>query len=549
MKQLGFLSVICLVAMVVVATATMRHVPGEYPTIQAGIDAAADGDTVLVADGTYSGDGNRDIDFRGKAIMVTSNNGSEATIIDCQGSESDPHRGFCFQQGEGPHSVLKEFTIKNGYDREYGGGIHCFLSSPTIEGNKITGNEAFRGGGISCQESSPTIVGNTITRNVAEAYAGGIICYESSPAIVDNIITENTAFRGGGITCLLSSPTIEGNMILENVAIRSGGGIRCGGACPTIKSNAIAGNRAYRGGGISCYESAPRIVGNAVIVNIADGDYGGGIHCKDYSSPVIVCNTISGNSAIEAGGGIACYGPNASPTVLSSVLWANSAGSGSEIYVRETSTIEVTYSDIEGGWEGEGNIDADPSFVLSEHHDYRLLWGSPCIDSGHPDSLDPDGTRSDMGAYPFNQSHPLTIYLTPDTTVITRPGELGVTYTLINIESDDWRFWLQSDVFLPSGEGYPGNPIVGPLEVTMPGETNFQTRLIHSVPGVAPVGVYTYESRIGLPPDQLIDEDIFEFVVMELNVEGDQKGFDPELDDHRCGVCRSYRWCSEFLHQ
>jgi parallel beta-helix repeat protein len=581
MKHVALFLVIGVIATTSVATAKIWHVPSVCPTIQAGIDSAAAGDTVLVADGTYTGTGNRDIDFMGKAILVTSENGPEVTVIDCEGSESDPHRGFFFHSGEDSSSVVQGFTITNGYapgdwTENYGGAILCdSSSSPTIEENTIAGNTAYLGGGICCNYySSPTIVSNTIIGNDAYGCAGGIACWvSSSPIIVGNTITENTAYGsgpGGGIGCFDSSPTIEGNTITQNTAGESGGGgIYLAESSSVIKGNTISGNtsgellagggifcgssssviiegntiiknetREYGGGiacwfsvsttierniitknygrdgggGIYCLHSSPNIRYNTITSNTANW-IGGGIFCDEYSSPAIEGNTIIVNTA-HSGGGIGCF-ESSSPTVLNSILWEDSTGTGQEIYLDETSSIEVTYSDIEGGWEGEGNIDADPTFVLPEYRDYRLLWGSPCIDSGHPDSLDPDGTRSDMGAFPFDQSHPLTIYLTPDTTLIARPGELGVTYTLINIEPDPWTVWLRSDVTLPNGKPYPGNPIIGPKRVTLPGNKNVQRHMTHPIPGAAPLGVYIYKSRIGLPPDQLIDEDSFEFEVVE----------------------------------
>jgi hypothetical protein len=150
---------LCIVLLLLPATHTLadvRKVPSDYPTIQAGIDASADGDIVLVASGTYTGDGNRDIEFRGKAITVRSEAGPETCIIDCQGSEAENHRGVCFRPESHPVNICFDgFTVKNGfiskekYPESYphGGGIFCLGGSPTIRNCIITNNHALGGGG------------------------------------------------------------------------------------------------------------------------------------------------------------------------------------------------------------------------------------------------------------------------------------------------------------------------------------------------------------------------------------------------------------------
>ncbi len=134
-----------------------------FDAIQEGIDAAVNGDTVLVLDGTYTAEGNRDIDFGGRLITVRSENGPDGCIIDCE-SEG---RGFYFHNGETSEAVVEGFTITNG-DADVGGGIHCYVSSPTIKDCTITnGTAGSLGGGISAAGANPIISNCTITGNTA----------------------------------------------------------------------------------------------------------------------------------------------------------------------------------------------------------------------------------------------------------------------------------------------------------------------------------------------------------------------------------------------
>ncbi|KPK99450.1 MAG: hypothetical protein AMK75_06395, partial [Planctomycetes bacterium SM23_65] len=122
---------------------------GDFATIQDAINAAADRDVVELTAGVFSGPGNRDIDFLGKALTVRSRDGDPgACAIDCSGSDADPHRGFVFQSGEGPESVLAGVTVTGGWVDTRGGGILCEdLASPTITNCVLLENVAGTGGG------------------------------------------------------------------------------------------------------------------------------------------------------------------------------------------------------------------------------------------------------------------------------------------------------------------------------------------------------------------------------------------------------------------
>ncbi|MEW6747669.1 MAG: right-handed parallel beta-helix repeat-containing protein, partial [Planctomycetota bacterium] len=185
--------------------------------IQDAIDAAGDGDSVLVLPGRYD----EATDFIGKAILVrsdldgdpaTCDPAPELTLIDSDAFAS----AVTFANGEQQDSVLQGFTLQGAY-ADLGGGIHCADSSPRIIGNIIKGNQAHWGGGVYCRGGAPFIASNFIMHNSAIS-GGGIYCREGCHAtITNNTIYENYAdAKGGGIACLLDCRIQVRNTILWN---------------------------------------------------------------------------------------------------------------------------------------------------------------------------------------------------------------------------------------------------------------------------------------------------------------------------------------------
>jgi len=402
--------------------ATTIYIPEDYATIQEGIDASEDGDEIIVSPGIYV----ENIDFAGKAVILgslfyTTQDTSyiSQTIIDGDQDGSV----VTFESEEDFTSALTGFTITNGH-ADYGGGIYCSSSSPSLVNVTITGNSTElygRGGGIYCYSSSLSLENVTITGNSAEGYGGGIYCYwNSSPSLENVTISNNSASDGGGIYCYWSNPGLENVTITNNSVDYSGGGIYChNNSSPSLENVTITNNSAvYGGGGIYCSSSSsPSLMNVTIAGNSVDYD-GGGIHCASFSSPSLVNVTITNNSAVDDGGGIYCYissNPslenvtisnnsavygggisctNSSPSLVNCILWSNSPQGVEFSSLYDPNTITIAYSDIDGGEEGietnnngtvnwlDGNIDADPLFVDAANGNYLLTEDSPCVDTG-----------------------------------------------------------------------------------------------------------------------------------------------------------------------
>ena len=460
-------SAFVLLSIAISLSATVINVPADQTTIQAGIDAAVDGDIVLVQPGTYY----ENISFNGKDIIVGSlyyitrdTTYLSQTIID----GGNAGTVVSFVNGESESSTLMGFTITNGNSSTHGGGIICSNSNPTIFRNRLINNEASqRGGGISCSESNPNLIYLEISSNTSAWGGGGISCDPNSSPTIDNCqIFENQASDGGGISCdNYSNPSIINCTIRDNYADEFGGGLKLSRMTGIIENLIIIGNTSgSRGGGIDAWNSNCALKNVLIANNSAGSSGGGGLYWGDYTLSLINC-TIANNTAggnYPDGGGILSWASDIE--IVNSVLWNNvpeSIHSGGD-----NPSIIVSYSDLQGGevgifqehpttisW-GMGNIDTDPQFYNASTERYDPLNTSPCNDAGTPDTLglgvpsmdirghqrifDIDGDASadiDQGCYEYGASD-VTGPLPPFVTVI-QEMQRSVTLQWVQDPEDD----------------------------------------------------------------------------------------------------------------
>ncbi|MGA2003372.1 MAG: choice-of-anchor D domain-containing protein [Terriglobales bacterium] len=373
MFGISLLSVLLLIA--APAMGNIIHVPQDQPTIQAGINAASNGDTVLVSAGTYY----ENINFNGKAITVTSVSGPGATAIN--GQQLGPV--VTFSTNESLSSVLSGFTITNGYGTFAAG---------------------YEGGGVLINGASPTIQGNVITLNGACAEGMGIAASGGGPLIQNNIIHGNTQTGcdggpGGGGMYLngVTKSEVIGNILADNADYSGGGGIEVWGATGlVISNNVISGNG---GGGIGLMDTDGTLVQNLIVSNTS----GPGLTWNSEPT-VVVNNTIANNAAYYYNGNaseVAAGTMDNSLAMQNNLLIATGdspalscenynyndppAFTNNDVFSSGASPYDPSCPYLTGT---NGNITADPLFVALLSDNYRMQTGSPAIDDGNNSAPD-----------------------------------------------------------------------------------------------------------------------------------------------------------------
>ena len=523
--------------------ATIR-VPADSPTIQAGIDASVSGDTVLVAPGTYEGVGNYGILNRGRGIALLSEGGPEVTVL--KGDE--PNHIITCTAVEGEDDLeIAGFTMSGGKS-QYGSGIAIwnFTTTTTVRNCILSENESVNYGVLYVGSSTAIIENCVLSSNVEggssaiwineynnggpsdvtmtgckivdnEGQAGGVVCHSSSLRMSECEISRNTASdraQGAGVRLLYATDvsiencTLAGNsggyggglyatycdmVTLEDCAITGndalahfGGGIVVDNSGYSLTRCTISDNEAGSNSGGFRSADSDGVITNCVISGNRAGE-GGGLLCIGSNTEIMNC-TITGNSAVSRGGGLYSY-DDAKPIITNSILWAN-----------DPSQVEgrgpvVTFCDVEGGFEGEGNIEWDPQLMDLAGGDYHLSSGSPCIDAGTshgaPDTdyegdERPQGRGFDIGADEALAACDLAVELSDYPATIARGSRLVFRASAVN-DCDD-PLTLDQAVLSVAGPArleislYDGAPI--------PIRKSAGTDVKLSVPPTAPLGTY-----------------------------------------------------------
>jgi hypothetical protein len=284
----------------------------------------------------------------------------------------------------------------------FGGGIHCgYRSSLNVTNCNFYANKAGReGGGMWC-DGTTTVTNCDFFLNEASDRGGGLDSFRGTTTVSGCIFSTNkTSYEGGGIANEnWSTATVTNCTFYANEAVNYGGGMYNRGTGAVTNCNFYGNEALYFGGGMD--NEGTVTVTNCTFYANKSARRGGGM-LNYHTATVTNCNFL-GNEAGMEGGGLCNDNHGETATVTNCILWGDSAATGAEIYQASGASTVVTYCDVQGGYTGEGNIDAAPVFTDPGNLDFHLLPSSPCVDAGNDEApalpdTDFEGDPRIMGA-------------------------------------------------------------------------------------------------------------------------------------------------------
>ena len=442
-----------------------------------GVDATAIMDGFTVSGGNANGTEPHNY---GGGMYNTNNSNPTLTNVTFTNNSAAYYGGGMYNFGSNP--ILTNVTFTENSAAYYGGGMYNDYGSPILTNVAFTENTATdSGGGMVNTSSSPMLTDVTFTKNTATV-GGGMVNESSNPTLTYVTFSGNRAGNGGGMVNNFSRPTLTNVTFTENRAFATGGGMINWSSSPTLTNATFTKNSAVLAGGMSNESSHPMLTNVTFSENSAT--YGGGM-VNNFSGPTLTNVTFTKNSADYFGGGM--HNESSNPTLANAIVWENTP-TPSQIYNDGNSFATITYSDIEGGFDGDGNINDDPHLgPLADNggftQTHALGVGSPAIDAAYSAfcptydqrfyarPIDGDGNGSaicDMGAFEYGSSvdgFTLTVTVVGDGSVTKIPDKTGYLYgeKFTLIANPGWTFI-----------GWSGDATgtANPLTMTIQGNTN-----------------------------------------------------------------------------
>ncbi len=388
------------------ALTAILHIPDDYETMADAVAAASEGDTIVVADGTYSGPGFHNVDMQNVGLRILSENGASATVIDLEGQ----NRAF-----KNCNAAFDGFTFRSG-NAPIGGVLHAASSGGLdIRNCRFENSVADRGGAISISGGIPLhIEGSVFTGNAASLAGSAVDCYLLSATISDcefldhdgNSVVRLDEISGSISDCRFADNEGKGCHTSShgNLGILRCDFIRNAGAFHTDHDDDIVfedcvfiGNESDRGGAGLINQSRVTLIGCVMASNVATVA-GGALHCDEEWLTLQNC-TIANNDSPR--GAVYFRYPGFYDVIIENTIVAfNGTGPGFGHYDFGFPNMVLTCCDIYGNTGGdwvedlagqlgvEGNISADPIFCDPVNHNYFLHVDSPCLPGNHPAGYD-----------------------------------------------------------------------------------------------------------------------------------------------------------------